>query len=189
VSMEAEPPRTAGVEASPMSAQFDRVFASAYDELREIARRHLRRERAGHTLEATGLVHEAWLKLAGRTDLPDHEVATFRACVSRAMRQILIDHARARAARKRGGAPVQVTLDIAIGAVEPQPIDLIELDQALAELGRRDPRLEQVVECHFFGGMSKSETADALGVSTRTVERDWLRARAYLDRLLRPSRQ
>jgi RNA polymerase sigma factor (TIGR02999 family) len=167
------------------AAAFDRLFASAYDELRDIARLHLKRERAGHTLQPTALVNEAWLKLSGRPDFPVADSNAFRALVSRAMRQILIDHARARGADKRGGAAVHVTLHTDVPAAEPQPVDLLELDDALADLGRRDPRLERVVECHFFGGLSKAETAQALGVSTRTVERDWLRARAYLDQLLR----
>jgi RNA polymerase sigma-70 factor, ECF subfamily len=168
------------------SPEFDRLFAGAYDDLRDIARRHLRQERDGHTLNTTGLVHEAYVKLARRRELPAGEAALLRARVSTAMRQILIDHARARAAGKRGGGAVHVTLRPSRGQTEPRTCDVLDLDGALTRLGVRDPRLEQVVECHFFGGMSKQETAAALGVSVRTVERDWVRARAYLQRLLEP---
>jgi RNA polymerase sigma-70 factor, ECF subfamily len=169
---------------------FDSLFALCYDELREIARRHLRGERSGHTLAATALVHEAYLKLSGRPEFQWGETVHFRAFVSKAMRHVLVDHARARFAKKRGGDVIHVTLQPDSVAAEQPSTDLIELDEALVQLGLHDPRLVRVVECRCFGGLTVPETAEALGLSTSTVERDWTRARAYLRQLLgSPSRE
>jgi RNA polymerase sigma-70 factor, ECF subfamily len=176
------PPPPAGDDAERV--EFDRLFALLYDDLRLMARRHLRREREDHTLAATALVHEAWLKLEHRDDLPWRDRARFLAFISMAMRRILVDHARRRNASKRGGSYAVVTLQPGAGAVQPRSADLLALDAALEQLGELDPRLEQVVECRFFGGLSAGETAQALDVSLRTVERDWTRARAYLHELL-----
>jgi RNA polymerase sigma-70 factor, ECF subfamily len=163
------------------------AFARTYDELRVMARRHLRGEQAGHTLVTTALVHEAYLRLAGRTDLDAQEDATVLAAASAAMRRVLIDHARRRLAQKRdqvGGSPPGSDPVAAAAAQADAVFDLLALDRALTELGARDPRMQQVVECRFFGGLSPQETARALATPLRTVERDWKKARAYLVRSL-----
>lgn len=165
---------------------FDRLFPIVYDELHRIAHRHLQRERAGHTLKTTALVHECYL------DLADHEGSTwegrahFLAVASKAMRHILIDYARKRNAQKRGGGQHRVTLDEGMMSVEAQAAELLSLNDALSQLEALDARLAQVVECRFFGGMTVQETALALGTSERTVRRDWQRAKAYLYRTLHP---
>jgi RNA polymerase sigma-70 factor, ECF subfamily len=165
-------------------AEFDRLFAALYPDLRLIARRHLRRERVDHTLSPTGLVHEAYLRLEHRSEIPWHDRQRFLAFISRAMRRILVDHARRRVSAKRGGGEHPITLRTGAVVVHPRSNDLLALDDALARLGARDPRLERLVECRFFGGLSVAETAAALGISLRTAERDWTRARAYLHELL-----
>jgi RNA polymerase sigma factor (TIGR02999 family) len=166
-------------------AALDGSFAAFYDELRLIARRHLRHERVGHTLCTTGLVNESYLKLAARDDGRWRDRAQFFALASRAMRHILVDHARGRGTQKRGGGEVQVTLHTGTSIMRGEHLlDVLALDEALARLGALSPRLERVVECRFFGGLSAEETAEALGTSVRTVEREWSRARAYLLRLL-----
>jgi RNA polymerase sigma factor (TIGR02999 family) len=129
-------------------------------------------------------VHEAYLKLLHRDDVPWREPERFRAFVSSAMRRILVDHARRRSASKRGGGVVPVTLQAEYVAVRPGTPDLLALDDALRQLGQLDARLERVVECRFFGGLGVKETAQALGISLRTAERDWTRAKAHLRRLL-----
>src|SRR5690625_1000199 len=164
----------------------DRLFPLIYDELRQIARRHLRGERHDHTLNTTALVHESYLNLAGQAKMSFADRAHFLAVASTAMRHILIDHARRRRALKRGGDRIQVSLAEAAAAVEDQTAELLALDQALTTLTERSPRLGQVVECRVFGGLTVRETAEALSVSPRTVERDWTRAKAYLYRALQP---
>lgn len=166
--------------------EFDRLFALFYPELREIARHHLRRERRGHTLQTTALVHEAYIKLGDRPELTLRDPARFRAFVSKAMRHILIDHARGRATQKRGAGAIQITLQPGMAIADPPTVDLLDLDRALERLGALDARLVRVVECRFFGGLTANETAEALEVSTSTVERDWTRAKAYLHRMLTP---
>jgi RNA polymerase sigma factor (TIGR02999 family) len=169
-------------------SEFDRLFTLYYDELREIARHHLRGERIGHTLQTTALMHEAYIKLSDRPEIEWREPVRFRAFISKAMRHILIDHARGRATHKRGGGAVQITLETQMGAAEEtSPIDLLDLDRALTQLGAHDARLVRVVECRFFGGLSAREIAEALEISPSTVERDWTRAKAYLHRLLAPA--
>lgn len=180
-----EPDYEAGDAASTLPpAQLDVLVPDAYAELRRIARHHLRRHAAGGTLSTTAVVHEAYLKLAdGRGHWQDR--AHFLALASRAMRQLLVDHARRRHAEKRGGHGVHVTLSHA--AAEDAPIlDVLELDSALEALARIDPVLERVVECRFFAGLDVTETAAVLARSPRSVERDWARARAYLYQLLSP---
>ena len=166
----------------------DRLLPIVYDELRRVARARLRGERGGHTLEATALVHEAYVRLVG-TDRPlPQNRAHFFAIAARFMRQILVDHARRRHARKRGGGETAVTLPEPFEAQGPDVVDLLALDQALVELASVDRRLTQVVELRFFAGLSIHETSEALKVSTATVERDWTVAKAWLyDRLSRPS--
>jgi RNA polymerase sigma factor (TIGR02999 family) len=161
----------------------DRLFSLVYEDLRVMAHRQLRGEADGHTLNTTALVHEAYLALADRTRSGWRDRAHFLAVASRAMRHILIDYARARLTAKRGGAGIRVALreDLAPrDGCEWADIDLLALEEALVELAQRDERLGCMVECRFFGGMSVEETAEALGVGVRTVERDWTRAKAYL---------
>ena len=167
----------------------DRLIPLVYDDLRRIARLHLSRERPDHTLDTSALVHESYLQLVGRQEADWQDRAHFFAVASTAMRHILVDYARRKRASKRGGGDrVRVSLEDVGPAADPlaDPLtdrhaeDLILLDQVLTRLGERDPRLVQVVECRYFGGMPVRDTAEALGVSTRTVERDWTRAKAYL---------
>lgn len=159
----------------------DRIVPLVYDELRELAGQQLRRERAGHTLHATALVHEAYVKLAGSGGVDASDRAHFLAIAARVMRQVLVDHARRRNAEKRGGGWEQTTLSDGDKAVDFRPEEILALDRALDEL---DERQRQVVECRFFGGMEEREVAAALGVTDRTVRRDWVKARAWLYRSL-----
>lgn len=167
-------------ESEGTAAGLDELVPEVYEELRRIARRHLRQHALGVTLSTTAVVHEAYLKLAdgrGRWS----ERAHFFALASTAMRQLLVDHARRRNADKRGAGAVHVTLsEVATAGDQSSPLDVLELDSALAALAAIDPILERVVECRFFAGLSVEETAEALARSPRSVERDWARARAYL---------
>ena len=149
------------------------------DDLRGIARNHLRRHRAAMTLNTTAVVHEAYLKIADGHGRWQHR-AHFYALASTAMRQLLVDHARRRHADKRGGGAVHVTLSESSVSTAAPAIDVLSLDAALRELAALDPILERVVECRFFAGLSVAETAEALGRSQRSIERDWARARAHL---------
>jgi RNA polymerase sigma-70 factor (ECF subfamily) len=160
----------------------ERLFPLVYDELRRQARRYLRGERAGHTLEPTALAHEAYLRLAGR-ERAWADRAHFFAVASRAMRQVLVDHARRRRAAKRDACLLSAPAD-----VPAAPVNLLDLDEALTELGRLDPQQLQVVEMRFFTGLSVEETAEALGLSSRTVKREWSTAQAWLKRRLRDHR-
>jgi len=154
-----------------------------YDELRRIARAYMRRERPGQTLQATALVHEAYLRLAG-AGTPWHDKRHFVGIAARSMRQILIERARARGAAKRGGDQVRVTFDDGLNVSAAQTIDLEALDDALTRLDTLDPELARVVEVRFFGGLSIEETAEALSVSPATVKRRWTLAKAWLAREL-----
>ncbi|NIN71960.1 MAG: sigma-70 family RNA polymerase sigma factor [Gemmatimonadetes bacterium] len=161
----------------------DRLLPLVYDELRQLAGRQLGRERAGHTLGATALVHEAYVKLSGGGTCGAGDRAHFLAIAARAMRQVLVDHARRRARAKRGGGWERTTLGEGDAAVEFQPEEMLALDRALEEL---DPRQREIVEYRFFAGMEEREIAEVLGVSERTVRRDWVKARAWLYRSLYP---
>lgn len=165
----------------------DRLFPLIYDELRRIARRQLRRERQGHTLSTTALVHEAYLRLVDQTRLFSTDRVHFYAIAARAMRRILVDHARQRYAQKRGGKQTPLPLDEERMGAKEQATLMLALDHALERLGKRNQRLSQVVECRFFGGLTEEETAAVLDVSPRTVRRDWAKARAWLYKELRPS--
>ena len=159
---------------------FDRLIELVYDDLRRIAHRHVRDSGGHHTLGTTALVHEAYLKI-GRAEGGDWPSrASFLAFCSKAMRRILIDYARERRAGKRGGDLVRVALTPEAAAVESDITSVLALDEALVWLEARDASLVRIAECRYFGGLSVSETADALGVSSRTVDRGWARARAYL---------
>jgi RNA polymerase sigma-70 factor, ECF subfamily len=176
-------------EAARPETTADELFPQVYEELRVLARRELARVGggAGLTLSTTALVHESYLKLARSGRWGGR--AQFFATAAKAMRHILVDHHRQRAASKRGGDVEKVTLQEADIVPAASPVDFVALDDAMRRLGARDPRLERVVECRFFGGMTVEETGEALQVSTRTVERDWTRAKAYLYSMLRPEPQ
>jgi RNA polymerase sigma factor (TIGR02999 family) len=161
---------------------FDRLFPLVYDELRRIAHRQLRGERGEHTLGTTALVHEAYLKLVDQTRAQLTDRAHFFAVAARAMRRILVDYARRHRAVKRGGALGQVSLDDATLLAAERADALVALDEALDRLADVDTRLSQVVECRFFGGLDEEETAEALAVTSRTVRRDWVKARTWLAR-------
>ena len=155
-----------------------------YDELRRLARNYLRRERPGQTLQATALVHEAYLRLLQDSRLSWQSRAHFFGIAARSMRQILIERARARRAAKRGGGEVRVTLEPELIAAPAQSVDLEALDDALACLEALDADLARVVEVRFFGGLSIEEAAEALSVSPATVKRRWSLAKAWLAREL-----
>lgn len=164
----------------------ERLFPLVYEELRRIARRALRRERADHTMRPTELVHEAYLKL-GAAQGPWQDRAHFLGVAARAMRQILVDHARRRMAGKRGGGRAPTTLED-VGSDEGlPPEELLALDSALDRLEQRDPRMRALVEYRFFGGLSDREIAELLQVSERTVNRDWAKARAWLHKEVYPA--
>lgn len=162
----------------------DALVGTLYDELREIARRHRRAQDPDSTLVTTALVHEAYLKLVDQSRAQWADRAHFLALAAVAMRHILTDRARARLALKRGGAHVPVTLDDDVIAPDDQPTTLLRVDEALARLAQIDARLARVVECRFFGSLTQEEIAEVLGVTVRTVERDWAKARLLLRREL-----
>ena len=164
----------------------DRLMPLVYDRLRALAHRQLKRLRPGQTLDTTALVNEAYLKLADRAEAGWSDRAHFLAAAALAMRHILVDHARRQAAQKRPGKENQVLLEEArFGAEERMAaIEILALDRALDSLAKISERLSRVVEMRFFGGLSAGEIGDALGVTERTVRRDWRKARAYLFREL-----
>jgi RNA polymerase sigma factor (TIGR02999 family) len=158
----------------------DRLFPLVYEELRRMAHRALKRERAGHTLSTTALVHEAYLKLVDQDRASWNDRAHFLAVAATAVRRILVDYARRQKRLKRGGERRAVTLDDAMLVADERADTLLALDEALTGLGALNERLSRVVECRFFAGLTTEETAAALQVTTRTVERDWQKARAWL---------
>ena len=155
-----------------------------YNQLRAIARNQMARERPDNSLQATILVHDAFLQLVGNSQIDWSNRAHFFALASRAMRRMLIDHARAAHAQKRPGARQKVELESTLVFVEGQATDLLALDEALARLAEWDPRQSRVVEMHFFGGLGFDEIAEVLSISDRTAKRDWAMARAWLYRQL-----
>jgi len=156
------------------------LMAQVYDELRRLARRYMRAERANHTFQATVLVHEAYLRLMGQEDAAWQDRAHFFAAASQLMRHILVDHARARKAAKRGGEQHQVTLSEGLVAEENKTVEVLALHEAMEKLAGLDARQARVVEMHFFGGLTFAEIAYVLDASERTVKRDWTMARAWL---------
>jgi RNA polymerase sigma-70 factor, ECF subfamily len=162
-----------------------RLVPLLYQELKRTARRQLGREGSGQTLQTTELVHEAYLRLVDQRQVTRHGRAYFFAAAARAMRQVLIDRARRRQAVKRGGGQAVLDLDQASIAVDAFADGLVDLDAALEELAKLSARQARIVECRYFGGMSVEQTADALGVSPRTVKYDWALARAWLYDALR----
>ena len=166
----------------------DEVMRVVYADLHQRAAGYLRRERAGHTLQPTALVHEAYLRLVGQDRLAWQNRAHFLGVAAQMMRRILVDHARARGRGKRGGAAVNVTLDERVVAVAPPETDLLVIDRALTELAAIDPQQGRIVELRYFGGLTESEVADVLAVSRSTVTREWQTARAWLHRWITGNR-
>ena len=157
----------------------DRLYDVVYEDLRRIARAHLKGRSTG-TLGTTAMVNEAYLRLAGAEDRSWNDRVHFLSVASRAMRHILVDHARSKLTAKRGGGKEALHLDVEQFGREPRIVELIELDDALVRLKKLNERLARVVELRFFGGLSVEETAEALGVTDRTVKRDWRKARTVL---------
>jgi RNA polymerase sigma factor (TIGR02999 family) len=158
----------------------EELITLVYGELRRLAAYHFRGERPGHTLQATALVHEAYLKLVKCRNLNLQSRTQFFAVASQVMRHILVDHARAHRARKRGGSRGTLSLEEPSFLISPRSDMLIALDEALACLAHRDPRQSRIVELRFFGGLSEEEIGELLGISARTVKRDWRIAKAWL---------
>ena len=168
----------------------DRLMTLVYDELRAVARRQLRRFRPGQTLDTTVLVHEAYLRLVDQAGASWQDRAHFLSVAGVAMRHILVDAARRRVAKKRGGEGLRISLD-ELGPDQGGPdasrqaVEILDLDEALTSLAARNERLSRLVELRFFAGLTEEETARTLGISERTVRRDWLKARAFLFHPLR----
>jgi RNA polymerase sigma factor (TIGR02999 family) len=172
---EATPQRT------PPASGGDDLSSQVYDQLRAIARARLAGQRAGHTLQATALVHEVFLKLQSHPSIVAGDRARFFQAAAIAMRQILIDHARGRGRLKRGGGGQrQDFADVAELSQEAEPDDIVALDEAVRRLEEEEPQAAKVVQLRFFAGLSVEETADVLGLSERTVQREWQYARAWL---------
>lgn len=165
-------------------AALERLIPLVHNELRLIARRHMGHERQGHTLQATALVNEAYLRLVDVRQIKWQNRAHFFAMSARLMRRILVDFARSRHYQKRGGGAQRVTFDEGLAIADERTLDVLALDDALVALAGFDPRKSQVVEMRFFGGLSVEETAEALHVSVDTVMRDWKLAKAWLSREL-----
>jgi RNA polymerase sigma factor (TIGR02999 family) len=170
----------------------DELFSLVYEELRGLASM-VRRNEGNATLNSTGLVHEAWMRLRDSPPMAAKSLAHFKAIAARAMRQVLVDEARRHSARKRGGAGEAVFVAFedaggdAVGVLASTEEDLLSLDDSIQALAARSPRQAQMVECRFFGGLSVAETAEVLGVSESAIERDWRAARAWLATRIRPA--
>lgn len=170
--------------ADERTGAFDRLFDLVYGDLRRIAQTQLKRRRSG--LEATGLVHELYMKMASGKAVSIRDRGHFFAVAARAMRQILVDHARKVGADKRGAGHHHTGLESVDLTLEHSADEVIEVHRLLGRLGELDERLVRVVECRYFAGLTEDETAAALEVSSRTVQRAWLRARAWLKEEMRP---
>ena len=166
------------------ASALDRLIPVVYDELRRVARRRLRGESPGHPLQSTALVHEVYLRLVDVNRMTVKNRAHFFAVAATLMRQILVDHARRQHAEKRGGRATMVSLDGALPVALPSSVDVLALDEALDALSAIDVRQGSVVELRFFAGLDIDEAAEALGISTATVEREWAMAKAWLHRRL-----
>jgi RNA polymerase sigma-70 factor, ECF subfamily len=176
-----------GLNEEDASLRLSKVLPAVYDELRRLARRYMARERPGQTLQATALVNEAYLRLMKEKEHPWKNRAHFCAIAAGAMREILVERARARGAIKRGGSRVRVTLDEAIVSDGNSPIDLLTLHECLDRLAAMDPELAHLVELRFFGGLTVEEAAEVLQTSPATVKRGWALAKAWLKRELEAS--
>jgi RNA polymerase sigma factor (TIGR02999 family) len=162
----------------------DQLLGLVYDPLRAIAERHLYRERVGHTLEPTALVHELYLKLVDQRHVDWNDRTHFFAVAAQVMRRILVDHARRRNSDKRGGGVTPVTLSAALDAAAQENFDVVALDTALENLEKIFPQQARIVELRFYGGLTIDETAEALRISPATVSREWTMARAWLRRAM-----
>jgi RNA polymerase sigma factor (TIGR02999 family) len=160
----------------------ERLLPLVYDELRRLAARYLQRERRAQSMQATALVHEAYLRLLGDRRLAWQSRAHFFGIAARSMRQILVERARARLASKRGGSRARITLDDRVAAAADQSVDVLALHEALERLAAVDAELARLVELRFFGGLTIEEAAEALSISPATLKRNWATARAWLRR-------
>jgi RNA polymerase sigma factor (TIGR02999 family) len=160
----------------------DKLVPLIYEELRRLAAACMRRERSGHTLQATALVHEAYLKLMGQRNVEWHDRAHFFAVAATLMRRVLLDHARKRHTAKRGGAPHKATLEDSLLISDEHLDDVLALDQCLTRLAAIDPQQAKLVELRFFAGMNVEEVAEIMSISTATVKREWASAKAWLNR-------
>ena len=163
-------------------AALDQLLPIVYDELRRQAARYLRHERAGHTLQTTALIHEAYLRLVDQTNVQWQNRAQFFGIAAQLMRRILVDHARTKKRAKRGGSDIRVSLGDAMALAKGQDLDVVALDEALERLAEFDDQQSRIVELRFFSGLTVEETAEVLGISPATVKRDWSVARAWLHR-------
>ncbi len=162
----------------------DKLLPLVNAELRQLARRYMRRENPGHTLQTSALVNEAYLRLIDQKSVHWQNRAHFFGIAAKLMRRILIDHARSRHYAKRGGGALKVSLDEADAVTEPRAAELLAVDEALEQLTAMDARKGRIVELRFFGGLSLAETAEVLGISSPTVQREWRAAKAWLRRIL-----
>jgi RNA polymerase sigma factor (TIGR02999 family) len=160
----------------------ERLMPLVYEELRRLARQYLQRERPDHTLQATGLVHEAYLRLVDQSNMTWQNRAQFFSVAAQMMRRILVDHARAHQAAKRGGVREKLEFDEALAPSDERAVDLIALDDALQDLVTFDNRKSRIVELRFFGGLSIEEIGEVLEISPRTIRREWRVAKAWLRR-------
>jgi RNA polymerase sigma factor (TIGR02999 family) len=167
----------------------DQLTPLVYNELRRLAKAYLRRERPDHTLEGTALVHEAYLRLIDQRQVEWKSRNQFFGLAAELIRRILVDHARARVAAKRGGGNFKLSLDDAIAPPQEKDLDLVALDDALQSLARADAQQSRIVELRYFGGLTIEETAEILDISPATIKRDWVMAKAFLKReMLRNAR-
>ena len=162
------------------AAALDSLIPLIYEDLHRIAARHLRREKPEHTLQATALINEVWLRLAGEQTISWQNRAHFFGVSAEIMRRILVDHARRKQAGKRGGGIATIALDENVDWSNERDLSLVALDDALVELARLDPQQSKVVELRFFAGLNVEETAEVMGVSPTTIKREWRTARAWL---------
>lgn len=167
----------------------DQLMPLVYDELRRLAQSYLQRERPGHTLQGTALVHEAYLRLIDQKQVKWQNRAHFFGVASQMIRRILVDHARSHQTAKRGAGARKLSLDDALGIAGATDLDLVALDDALNDLAKLDPGQSRIIELRFFGGLSIEETAEVTGQSTATVNREWSSARAWLFRQMRRGRE
>ena len=167
-----------------LNAALDELMPAVYDELRRLAKNYLSRERPGHTLQTTALVHEAYLRLVDQKTVNWQNRAQFFGIAAQMMRRILINHAKERQAKKRQGYATKVSLDEAVSLFEKREVDLLALDEALNGLAALDPQQAQIVELRFFGGLTIDEAAEVLGISPATTKREWDSAKLWLRRQL-----
>ena len=178
--------RLLGEAADGSASAVDRLLPLVYDQLRAVAQQRMAGERAGHTLQATALVHEAFLRLVGPREIPWQSQAHFYAAAAESMRRILVDHARAKGRVKRGGKQQRVALNVLDLAQAENSEEILALDDAFGRLEQQEPEAAEVVRLRFFAGLSVDQTAEALGLSSRTIDRRWKFARAWLFRELQP---